>query len=107
VAAKQFGATVGGFTKSYQNVLKKMRENNWYIGAGDDDGETAVASSNGPVTPTKNSVSPRKRNATEEGAAGSAKKRRTPKKKVEVKAEEDDEEDACIGAGASSQETEV
>jgi hypothetical protein len=86
IAAKEFDAAQGGFTKMYQNTLRKLKDNKCYVD-GTESYEGEKEEENGemktPSTPKK-----RKGAAAADGAKSpSPKKRASSKKNVMVKAD--------------------
>ncbi|TID23309.1 hypothetical protein E6O75_ATG02945 [Venturia nashicola] len=105
VAAKEFDAAVGGFTKMYQTTIKKLKDNNAFAGGEDGEGDAAAADGNAEAatTATKPKPTPRKRKAKSPSgeADGEA---TTPKKKGRVtkKAKAEAEAAAQAAGGAAN-----
>ncbi|KAE9972054.1 hypothetical protein BLS_004194 [Venturia inaequalis] len=89
VAAKEFDAAAGGFTKMYQTTIKKLKDNNAFAGGEDAaaDGDTEA-----PLTAVKPKPTPRKRKAKSpsgeaDGETATPKKRVRMTKKAKAEAE--------------------
>ncbi|QDS69350.1 hypothetical protein FKW77_003982 [Venturia effusa] len=103
VAAKEFDAAVGGFTKMYQTTIKKLKDNNAFAGAEDGEGEPAAADGDADAsTPiAKPKATPRKRKA--KSPSGGADADATPKKKGRPSKKAKAEAEAAVAAAAAAQ----
>lgn len=102
VAAQEFDAAVGGFTKMYQTTIKKLKDNKAFAGGEDGEGDATAPGGNTErsTTPAKPKATPRKRKAKSPSGEADG-ETATPKKKGRMTKKAKAEAEAAAAAQAA------